>query len=342
MKFARAVVSACILTFLAVFAGESTPAHANNGWDVLRWPWAYNQSWQLTQQWNGATSHYGTVFYAVDASVGQGYHPLYSEAEGNATCDWRNTFGYTTRVTYGSLSVTNSHMFSCWFGSTPSFVTQGYRIGDQGDSDASGRYHVHIQVNYPASSMSSQSFSISGYTPTNNGGSDCPCPYKTSDNLGSGYDTSFNFYSTMHDKFVSSGGYSVVGSTVALPYYQSPCLLSSPAVAGCSTNGYSGIVQTFRGAGSAYGGSEHGIFQRSGGNAVFMSRALYYPYTLYWDGSGHQGMYFIGYPLADSYYWYGVYRMDFQNGYATFNPSGCQSLWYQGGTLIKSYSGYCD
>lgn len=73
-----------------------------------------------------------------------------------------------------------------------------------------------------------------------------------------------------------------------------------------------------------------------------MSRALYYPYTLYWDGSGHQGMYFIGYPLADSYYWYGVYRTDFQNGYATFNPSGCQSLWYQGGTLIKSYSGYCD
>lgn len=164
----------------------------------------------------------------------------------------------------------------------------------------------------------------------------------TSDNLSAGYSVPpVQWQQSVHDKYLAAGGIVVVGSTVALPYYQSPCFASTPGWYSCASNGYSGIVQTFRGAGSVGGGSEHAILQRSGGSAVFMSRGLYYPYVLYWDGSGNQGMYYLGYPVGDSYYWYGVYRMDFQNGYATYSPSNCQSLWYQGSTLIKNYS-HCD
>ncbi len=221
-------------------------------------------------------------------------------------------------------------------------VAQGRHIsytGTTGVSRLDFPDHLHFMRTTTTSNSYSASFTMEGIS--NFQGTEGNTA--TSDNLAAGYSTPpVQWQQSIHDKYLATGGISIVGASVALPYYQSPCLTSSSGWRSCTAGGYSGTVQTFRGAGSVYGGSEHGIFQRSGGNAVFMSRALYYPYTLYWDGSGHQRMYFIGYPLADSYYWYGVYRMDFQNGYATFNPSGCQSLWYQGSTLIKSYSGYCD
>lgn len=338
----RRVLTALLGIIFAVASGilPTSHTHALNAWDRLRWPWQYNQSWQLTQQWNGGTSHFNSIFYAVDAALDQSYRPLYAPAEGMTTCSWINTFGNTTRVVYTLDSITTSHMYSCWFDpSNPTWVTQGSAIGYSGATDANA-IHVHLQVNNPSGSMSSKAFNISGYTPTDNGGADCPCPWKTSDNLGAGYDTGYNYYYAIHDK-LASVGWASAGSTVALPYYQSPCFVSTPAVSGCSSNGYSGIVQTFRGASSVPGGGEHGILQRSGGSAVFMSRGFYYPYVLYWDGSAHQGMWYLGYPTTDSYYWYGVYRMDFQNGYATYNVYNCQSLWYQGGYLIKNYT-YCD
>jgi hypothetical protein len=107
-----------------------------------------------------------------------------------------------------------------------------------------------------------------------------------------------------------------------------------------------GRVQTFKGAGTPSG--EHAILKRSGAtSAVFMSRGSLGPYTRIWT-SGHDGTRFMGYPLGDSYSIGGtMYRMDFQNGYMTYNTSGCASRWWWWSSLLGQYveqsvADYCD
>ncbi len=87
---------------------------------------------------------------------------------------------------------------------------------------------------------------------------------------------------------------------------------------------------------------EHGVVQGDGLSAVFMSRGLYVPYVLYWDVSGNQGTYYEGYPTGNSYpVGGGIYRMDFQAGYALYNTNNSLSSWYISGVLQHQWT-YCD
>jgi hypothetical protein len=76
-----------------------------------------------------------------------------------------------------------------------------------------------------------------------------------------------------------------------------------------------------------------------------MSRGLFGGYTDKWDGT-HDGLWFVGYPLGNSYSTGGSnYRMDFQNGYATYSASTCASSFYQwsgSGYVLKHTASYCD
>jgi hypothetical protein len=112
----------------------------------------------------------------------------------------------------------------------------------------------------------------------------------------------------------------------------------------------SGRVQTFSRAPDD--GGEGAIFAQPGREAVFMSRGVLGPFTNPWDGERHDGLYYLGFPLADSRpVAGGVYRMDFENGYAIYDPGHCGEkptafyVWFE---LLHTYlemtpgGAYCD
>jgi hypothetical protein len=178
----------------------------------------------------------------------------------------------------------------------------------------------------------------------------------TSDNLSAGYSTSLGWEPTIHDTYLGFGGWSVVGSTASIPGWSPGRSTAAGGCPGsatpgwydCNVTGTGGIprygrVQTFKGLGS--GSGEHAIFKRSSPSApaTFMSRAFLGGFTDDWD-TGRDGLYFLGYPTGNSYYWTGtLYRMDFENGYATFNTNGSnESKFYLSGVTLKFTAYYAD
>ena len=75
-----------------------------------------------------------------------------------------------------------------------------------------------------------------------------------------------------------------------------------------------------------------------------MSRGLLGGFTDPFDASGNDGLWWMGYPISDSYsIGGGRYEMDFQNGYAYYTPyPSCLAQFYAGGVLKLSTSAYCD
>lgn len=332
-------------------------AGAAGTWDQYRFPFQYGTTWYMTQGWNGATSHTtaNQLYYAIDLAPPSGANQsVFSADEGYATCvlDQSNGFGYYVRVTHGTNSSMYAHLTGCG-GFTAQNVVQGYQIGTAGCTGSCTGTHVHFQVNTTTTSTYAASFSvissISGST-FNNGGNNCPAGYTcsgtsyptyTSDNEAAGYDTGLNYYPVIKSGYVNNGGWSVVGSSSGSSVW-APCGLSTPAVYGCTENGRSGLVQTFIGAGTYQG--RHAILQANGaGTAYFMSRGLLGGYTDRWDGV-HDGLWFQGYPTSNSYSIGGsTYRMNFQNGYATYNASTCASAFYYGPSNTLGHTAtYCD
>jgi hypothetical protein len=179
-----------------------------------------------------------------------------------------------------------------------------------------------------------------------------------SDNLAAGYSVPpFSWEPAIHDKAVSLG-WSTTGSTALIsgftPGRSSASVCGSGATPGwyqCNFSDINGVsrvgrIQTFKGLGS--GSGEHSVFKRNGAAvATFMSRGLLGPLTRLWSGTS-DGMYFMGYPTGDSYFINGTtVRMNFENGYATYQTSNCASSWfwwssYLGQYLEQNVADFCD
>lgn len=340
---------------------ESSVVQASNGWDFYRWPFQYQTSLTMTQGWNGVTSHTSAsnLYYAVDLSNGGTSFLVFSADEGVVTCQFdpatsmnpKKGFGFYVRNTHGGGGSLYGHMPQCYFTRSVSIV-QGYQIGYSGTTGNSTGIHLHFHVSNNATPFTAKSFSISGYTSFNwadPNPRDCPstgCPVYTSDNEAAGYDTSLNFYSTIHTAYVNNGGWAVVGSSSYQAGWQ-PCSTQTPAVLACTQNGHSGYVQTFWGvSGGSYAGRHAVLKGNAYANAVFMSRAILGGYTDMWFGL-HLAMWYVGYPAGNSYsIGGGQYRMDFQNGYVIFTQSTCNLKYYYWqtgfGYVLGRDATYCD
>jgi hypothetical protein len=329
-----------VLVMLVVGLGSTLQpqtAHASNGYDFYRWPWRYNSTYQMTQAWNGAASHFSAtgLYYAID--IGFNAQVMAAE-EGSATCAFvEDTFGYRVRVTHGSDSSMYAHLDPCGF-SGPTNVVQGYQVGDSGCTGTCDGTHLHFQVNTTTSSTISKAFSMSGVTPPNNGGSNCPCNYYTSDNNSAGYDTGLSFYSAVHTGYVNFGGWGTVGSSASLSGW-SPCQSTvTPAVYGCSSGSYSGLVQTFKGP----SGKLQAIMSATGySTGYLLLNGFLGSYTDVWSGS-LDGVYFMGYPTGNAFVAGGYIYQYFQAGYGVYNTSTCLTQYFVGGYEVYQTASYCN
>lgn len=362
MKLLRRILLPAGLFALALTLPQTSLAdHDNNRWEFYRWPWARDTQWTMTQGWNGATSHTGSLYYAIDVSAGS--LPVYAASDGYATCTTGDpSFGNFVRITHGTTSSLYGHLVSC-SGFTAQNVPQGYQIGTAGCTGSCTGTHLHFQKNTSTTGSTSTSFTMNSHSNWNNNGADCPvggCPTYTSDNRSPGYSDAnpIVYDDAIRQKYWSKGKWDVVGSTPKLAAWTPGRSLASTCGSGTASGWYpcnftdvngtsrSGRIQTFKGTGS--GSGEHAIFKRSSAaTATFMSRGLLGPYTDVWSGS-NDGTYFVGYPTGDSFFVSGTtWQMNFENGYATYDTSNCSSRWFYWSAFLGQYievslTDYCD
>jgi hypothetical protein len=360
LTLSRSLVGAACFALALVLGADSVSAdHANNKWDFYRWPWGRDETRTMTQGWNGAVSHQGNLYYAIDLVLygpsGTGIEfPVFAASDGYATCTPGDaTFGNYVRIVHGSNSSLYVHLATC-SGFSAQNVPQGYQIGTASNSGSTTGKHLHFQKNTSTTNFVSTAFIMNSHTNWNDGGIDCevvpPCRVYTSDNRSAGYSHAnpIVYDSVIRDKYWSAGHWDIVGSTSKItgwtPGRSSATTCGSGTQAGwydCNFTDINGVsragrIQTFKGTGS--GSGEHAIFKRSGAStAVFMSRGLLGPYTDIWSGS-NDGTKYVGYPLGDSYSIGGTtVKMDFQNGYATYDWSNSSSRWFWWSAFLGQY-----
>ncbi len=148
-RFSRhtALVGASILVLGLAWIALAPMASAANSHDRYRWPWRYGETWTMTQGWNGATSHQGGLYYAIDVDKDTTSRPVMSAEEGTATCTTgcNSGFGNFARIVNadGKSSI-YAHMVSCFSGSVP--VVQGFQLGNSGMTGDATAIHIHFQV----------------------------------------------------------------------------------------------------------------------------------------------------------------------------------------------------
>lgn len=353
----------------AYFSVHAATYNQRNAFDQYRWPWTYGQTWTITQgQFNSGTAATDThtvpklLQHAVDfaSSVNS---PVWAARDGTAHCeDWRlagYSFGFVIRVVHGSDSDFYAHADACAIpmGTTVQ-VAQGRHISYTGTTGLL-QYDFGDHVHFMKASTTTSTYSAAM---TMEGVSSFPHPSvvgqtATSDNLAAGYSVGLAWEPEIHDRYFGAGGWSVVGSSASISGWSPGRSTAGGGCPGavtpgwyqCNVTGLGGIarngrVQTFKGAGS--GAGEHAIFKRAAGlsAATFMSRGFLGGFTDPWDASQRDGLFYMGYPTSDSFYWSGtLYRMNFENGYATFNTNGSnESKFYyvSGGSYVLGLTAY--
>ncbi len=233
------------------------------------------------------------------------------------------------------------------------FVAQGRHISYTGTTGSEpGDYddHLHFQENTSTTSVISQDFTMAGVS--NFAHTLVHDDWADSDNLAPGYTTPpIDWDEDLHDKYEDAGGWDPVGSTSSIPawspgrYTGGPCGTGgTPGWYECTSNSRSGIIQTFKGAGSGEG--EHAIFMGDGESAAFMSRGPLGGFTDIWS-NGEDGLHHLGYPTGDSFpIGGGEHRMNHQDGYWVYDANAGETRFYTydslGNPILLHTSNYWD
>jgi len=164
----------------------------------------------------------------------------------------------------------------------------------------------------------------------------------TSDNSGVGYSAGGTGSTTFRAAYLAGGGYSGFGITADVGVGFLPCRYEGVTSTwwryGCSPrSGISGSVQGF------FHGTfndERVIMQETGTTKAFvLYKAILGAYTNAY--SGHDFVYWIGFPTGNRYAYGNGYRQNFRYGYILFDPNACDVRVYVG-TTLRGEDWYCD
>ncbi len=369
-------VGVCLIAFAAAasVAFGATTAQQKSPGGQYRWPWAYGEEWTITQgQENGGSgpldSHRtsASMGYALDfASVP--HAPVWAAREGTARCeDWRLSgtgLGWVIRVVHGADSDLYAHADQCYLAAPGAsvFVPQGRQItftGTSGTNAGDFGDHLHFQRNTTTTSLTSAPLTIEGLEAIRQTSGDVKVRSMT---LSAGYGAPPTFtYDAAIAQKAADLGWETAGSASPNRFWtpgsgwEGGCVGEErPGWYDCSVIDFEGAtrtgrIQTFSKAPDE--GGEAAIFVVPGREPVFMSRGILGPYTNPWDSAHHDGLYYMGFPLSESRtVGDGLYRMDFENGYAIYDATACSeqsTVFYVWSELLQTHlaiaaGAYCD
>ncbi|MGZ4207750.1 MAG: M23 family metallopeptidase [Actinomycetota bacterium] len=330
----------------AAFMASTPAAEAHNTWvgGYRKWPWKAGTDRTLTTlpgecpHCSGSES--SSAWKAIDASMN--YETVYSIAPGSIAV-YQPSGGkagmYLQVKDADGSYITYEHLSRALV--TSGTVVAGQPIAVSGCSGNCYGAHLHFQ-RQNATSFSATALSL---TPiSGHGGSGDPLAHAayTSDNAGVGYTSGGSRASAFVSTYNAAGGYKTVGVTASVGTGWSPCRYEGAAstwwrVACSPRSGISGTVQTFY-AGST--NAQHAIMQETGSShAYVLVRGILGAYTDPY--SGHDWVYWLGYPTSNRYAYWSWYRQDFRYGFIIYDPGSCREDVYVGSRLTWNAT-YCD